>query len=156
MIKYLPRAFTKRLFVFYGLMSRAMTMGVRAIVLDNNERLLLVKHTYVNGWHLPGGGVERSETLIEAVIKEVREEASIQVSGRPVLFHVYRNPHASRFDHVALFICKEWKKGTTWQPDQEIAEIGFFNLDNLPSDTTPATRRRISEVFNGNLPADVW
>ncbi|HYV61483.1 MAG TPA: NUDIX domain-containing protein, partial [Bryobacteraceae bacterium] len=47
----------------YWRFSRPMTLGVRALVVDGSGCILLVKHSYVSGWHLPGGGVEAGETL---------------------------------------------------------------------------------------------
>lgn len=156
MISFLPRSISKRLFVVYGLLTRAMTLGVRAVVMDGEGKVLLVRHTYVAGWHLPGGGVERGETLAEAISKELLEEAHIEVSSRPQYFHTYRNPTTSRYDHVALFLCKDWKTTESWMPNREIAEIGFFSPSDLPQTTTRATQERLNEVLNGVPPADVW
>ena len=44
-----------------------MTLGVRAVVLDGENRVFLVKHCYVSGWHLPGGGVEVGESFLDAL-----------------------------------------------------------------------------------------
>ena len=66
-----------RLMHVYWRFSRPMTLGVRALVQDDDGRILLVKHTYVAGWHMPGGGVEAGETLEEALAKELREEANL-------------------------------------------------------------------------------
>ena len=65
-----------RAFHAWFLVSRPMTLGVRAIAFDTDGRILLVKHTYVDGWHLPGGGVEHGQTVLQALERELLEEAN--------------------------------------------------------------------------------
>lgn len=156
MLSLLPRVIAKRLFIAYGILTRAMTLGVRIIVRDEDSHVLLIRHTYVKGWHLPGGGVERGETLVEAACKELLEEARIEAIGPMQHFHTYRNPKNSRFDHVALFICEEWASLRDWKPSAEIAEIGFFDTTDLPEGTTVSTRARLAEVLNAQPASDIW
>ncbi len=115
-----------------------------------------MRHTYVSGWYLPGGGVERGETVHDAAIKELYEEANLTLNEPPQLIHFYRNPRSSRFDHVALFRCASWSGELRTEPDFEIAEIGFFPLDALPEGTTGPTRTRLKEVFDNQPKSDVW
>ena len=51
----------------YWRFSRGLTLGVRGLVVDPERRIFLIKHSYVPGWHLPGGGVEPNETMREAL-----------------------------------------------------------------------------------------
>ncbi len=148
-----------RHFVFhtYFLLRRPMTLGVRAIVFDEKKNsVFLVRHTYVPGWQLPGGGVERGETFGQALEKELREEANIVLTARPQLFAVYKNAHASPRDHVALYICRCFEQTNPRLPDMEIAECGFFALDDLPEGTTPSTKRRLQEALQDLDPLPLW
>lgn len=143
-----------RLFHLYFRFRRPMTMGVRAVVLDGATRaVFLVRHTYVPGWHLPGGGVEAGETVYEALVKELREEGNIVAEARPRLVGIYFNRRASRRDHVAVFLVERFRQTAPKAPDGEIAESGFFPLDRLPRGVTAATRRRIAEAL-GEREAD--
>jgi ADP-ribose pyrophosphatase YjhB (NUDIX family) len=146
-----------RFFHFYFLVRRPMTLGVRAMVIhEADNSVFLVRHTYVPGWHMPGGGVERGQTLRQALAMELAEEGNIALTGEPQLFGVYFNGRSSARDHVALFICRSWQQSGSRLPDREIAEAGFFPLDALPEGTTQATRRRISEVMSGARAEETW
>jgi ADP-ribose pyrophosphatase YjhB (NUDIX family) len=146
-----------RFFHSYFLIKRPMTLGVRAMVINEADNsVFLVRHTYVPGWYLPGGGVERGQTLRQALDVELAEEANIELTGAPDLFGVYFNRRASARDHVALFICRSWHQAKPRLPDKEIAEAGFFPLDALPDGTTDSTRRRIAEVFDKAKIEDLW
>lgn len=147
----------RRLFHLYFRLRRPMTLGVRGMVLDRVAgTVFLVRHTYVPGWQLPGGGVETGETVGEALAKEMREEGHIRILASPRLFGIYFSRHVSRRDHVALFVIEAFSQDGPKPPDREIAESGFFPLDRLPDGTTPATRRRIAEVLGEREPAADW
>ena len=141
---------------FYWRFSRAATLGTRAMVVDGPGRIFLVKHSYVEGWHLPGGGVETGETLLEALSRELAEEGNIRLDAAPQLFGIYFNKRISRRDHVALFIVRDFRQDGSPQPNHEIVEHGFFPLDALPEDTTRATRARVAEVFGGAAVSELW
>lgn len=136
--------------------ARGLTLGVRALVLDAEGRVFLVKHSYVSGWHLPGGGVEVGETTQEAVARELVEEGNIEVTAPPRLFGVYFNHRISRRDHVLVYVVREFRQDRAPVPDREIVAHGFFAPDALPDDTTPATRARIAEILLGAPVSERW
>ncbi len=141
---------------FYWRWSRGATLGARAVVIDGGGRVFLVKHSYVDGWHLPGGGVETGETMLEALARELAEEGNIRLTAPPKLHGVFFNKRISRRDHVALFIVREFRQETQPLPNYEIVEHGFFGLDALPADTGRATRARLAEVFGGVVASELW
>jgi ADP-ribose pyrophosphatase YjhB (NUDIX family) len=146
----------RRLFHFYWRFARGLTLGVRAVVIDGTGRVFLVKHSYVAGWHLPGGGVEVGETLMMALMRELREEGNIELGEQPDFFAVYFNRRASRRDHVALYVVRAFHQSAPPQPNHEIIAHGFFAPDALPEETTRATRARIAEVLDGRTVAELW
>jgi 8-oxo-dGTP pyrophosphatase MutT (NUDIX family) len=146
----------RRVLHLYWRLSRGMTLGVRAVVLDDVGRVFLVKHSYVAGWHLPGGGVEPDETALEALARELREEGNIEVTSVPQLHAVYFNEHVSRRDHVILFVVRAFRQIAAPVPDREIIAHGFFAPQALPPDTTISTRARIAEVLDAAPVAERW
>lgn len=124
-----------------------MTLGVRAAVIGRDGKVLLIRHSYTPGWYLPGGGVEKGETLQVSLERELMEEGGVALSGPAELFGIYLNQTLSNRDHVALFVCRDWRQENPPQvPNIEIVEWGFFAPDALPTGTTDATRRRLAEI----------
>jgi ADP-ribose pyrophosphatase YjhB (NUDIX family) len=146
----------RRVLHFSWRFTRGMTLGVRAVVVDGDGKVFLVEHSYVSGWHLPGGGVETDETLHVALERELREEGNIELTGPAQLLGVYFNRRISRRDHVAVFIVRSFRQTAPPQPGHEIISHGFFARDALPVDTTRATRQRLAEVFDGRAVAEDW
>ena len=146
----------RRIFHLYWRFARGMTLGVRAIVLDGDNRVFLVKHSYVTGWHLPGGGVEVGETFRDALQRELAEEAGIELSGEPALHGLFFNCHVSHRDHVAVYLIRHFRQDRLPEPSHEIVACGFFDAGALPADTTEGTRLRISEVLEGQAPIATW
>ncbi len=138
-------------------LTRGQTLGVRVVVRDEQDRVLLVRHTYAPGWHLPGGGVDGGETLEQAAVRELLEETGIRAEGRPALFGVYGNFRHFARDHVALFIVEDWVQANDPpRKSLEIAETGFFPAHALPAATVAAVRRRLAEISNDAPPDVLW
>ena len=140
----------------YWRWSRGLTLGARALVIDESRRIFLVQHTYVRGWHLPGGGVEPGETLVTALTRELVEEGNIELTGPPVLHGLFYNPRWSRRDHVACFVVQSFRQAGPPAPNREIAAARFFALDELPGDTGAGSRARIAEVLLGAPVSERW
>ncbi len=131
----------------YYRFSRPLTVGVRGLVRDERGHVLLVRHSYVDGWYMPGGGVERSETVLTALTRELDEETGILLRGRPKFVALYANFREFKSDHVALFLVEAGSYDRVARKSFEIAEYDFFPPDALPEGTTPGTAARIREVI---------
>jgi 8-oxo-dGTP pyrophosphatase MutT (NUDIX family) len=146
----------RRALHLYWRFSRGMTLGVRAVVIDEKGRVFLVKHTYITGWHLPGGGVEPGETVLEALARELKEEGNIDLLEPPVLHGIFLNMRISRRDHVALFVVRHFRQPAPPLPDLEIMAHGFFAPHALPRDASRGTRARVAEVLTGAPVSPRW
>ena len=143
-------------FHLYWRFARGMTLGARAVVLDSENRVFLILHSYVAGWHLPGGGVEVGESMMDGLKRELWEEGRIELTETPVLHGMFFNSHVSVRDHVAVYVVRQYRQDRLPEPNREIAACGFFAADALPEGTTPGTRLRIAEVLQGKPPLATW
>lgn len=150
------RALFSRLLHSYFLMRRSLTIGVRAMVRSADGKFLLVRHTYTPGWHFPGGGVEKGQTTETALRRELLQETDLELVGRPVLHGVFYNGKVSKRDHVLAYLCEVSGRAPGRPASVEIAEIGYFGLDDLPQDTDPGTERRMREIVEGLAQSACW
>lgn len=139
-------------------------LGVRGLVVDRRDKMggmgadqvLLVRHTYVPGWYLPGGGIERGETALTALARELVEEAGIEIQGTPIMHGLFLNRIGNGRDHVVCYVVDEFHVLPAKWPNLEIAEARFFPIDALPEGTTRATRAKIDEILRGVPTSEHW
>ena len=135
--------------------TRGLTVGTRTAVFDGENRVLLVQHSYGSGWLLPGGGVERGETIFDSAKREIREEAGIVAEEEPILRGVCLNDGQFPGDHVAVLTLHKFSQAP-WKPSLEISHAQFFAVDQLPDGTTGGTRRRLKEIISNREIARRW
>ena len=140
----------------YFLARRGLTLGVRAVVRSDDSKFLLVRHTYTKGWHFPGGGVEKGQTAEQALKNELRQETGLQLFGKPVMHGAFHNSAVSKRDHVLVYLCNVQGTLAAKPKSLEIAEIGYFAFEDLPSDINPGTARRIQEILAREKISETW
>lgn len=138
-------------------------VDVRGAVFDAGGRILLVREA-VDGdrWTLPGGWADVNQSPAECVIREVREEAGLQVTVHKLaaVYDRMRHPHPPSEFHIykLFFICHP--VGGELTTSLETTEAAFFAEDALPSDlslgrTLPAQLARMFAHYRDPaLPAE--
>ena len=135
---------------------RPRALGARALVLDSADRVALVKHTYRPNWYLPGGGVNKRESFAEALARELREEIALTDFRLERVLGIYRNGAEGKDDHVVIFVVRAQATAIRAADALEIEEAGWFALDALPADISPASLRRIEEYRRGEIGLGDW
>jgi ADP-ribose pyrophosphatase YjhB (NUDIX family) len=138
-----------------GRVTRGMTLGVRAVVSDDQGRFLVVKQSYTHGWIFPGGGVERGETPLESLARELDEEAAVKMTGQPKLHGLFSNHANFPGDYVAVYCVSDYEEGE-WKATMEITGRAFLARDEIEQDCSDAMRRRLAELAGETEPAGIW
>ena len=134
-----------------------LTFGVKALVLTENNKVLLVKHTYKPGWHIPGGKLEKRETIEDAARRELYEETGVSVDGLPGrLLGTYSNLKRNGSDHVSVFVFEQAPEVEPKPQPIEIEQVAFFPVDDLPEELTEGNRKRILEATGRLESSTVW
>jgi ADP-ribose pyrophosphatase YjhB (NUDIX family) len=145
-----------KILVPYYRITRGQTLGVQGIVIQSGSEILLVRHSYLRGWHLPGGGVDRHEKLEQALARELLEETGLAISGKPKLHGIFSNFEWANGDHIVVYIVNDWERKHSGTSRLEILEQTFFEVNSLPSGLIEGARRRLAEVFHNQPIGDEW
>ena len=134
------------------------TLGVRGLVLDHDDRVALVLHTYLDGWYLPGGGVNPGESYDQALTRDLREEIGLDTFRIERVLGVYHDTVTLKDDHVVAYVVRATASAPPLKTADpfEIEAVGWFALDSLPDDLSPATARRIADFKAGVTGAGAW
>lgn len=121
------------------------TLGVRILLVDGAGRIALVRHSYVDAWYMPGGGVDKGESFERAAHRELHEEVGIAGATIERMLGVYHSRKEGKDDHVAVYVMRVEETPVRAADPREIEEAGWFALDGLPEGVSAATLRRIEE-----------
>ena len=134
----------------------ARVLGVRpsvsAAIFDRRGRVLLQRRSDGGQWGLPGGSVEIGESVVEAVVREVREETGLTVTVRR-LVGVYSHPRHQVFRYPSglswhyVNVCFECAvRAGTLQTCDETLDLRYFPPDRLPRPLLASHRARIRDA----------
>lgn len=136
----------------YWFFRRPVTVGIKIMaILDG--KILLIKNRYEKLWYLPGGAVRGGETLIESAEREMMEECGVTPKNLRV-FGVYTSFSEYKSDHI-IVMCAD-VDGLILHKGFEIEKLELFNMENLPENVSPATRRRVNEYLSGKTNTTIW
>ena len=127
-----------------------LALSANAVLRDARGRVALVRNTYRPGWSLPGGVVDENEPPATACVRELAEELGYVVERIGPLLAVQwaQRANGSPLQFLSLTfdagVCREPERLRA-QPE-EIAEIGFFDLGDLPQGTRPFIAHRLAAI----------
>jgi ADP-ribose pyrophosphatase YjhB (NUDIX family) len=149
------RGLTKVLRPFWR-MRRGLTLGAQGVVIDGNENVLLVRHSYRPGWFFPGGGVDWNETIETALARELEEEVGVTLTEPAQLHGIFANFASFPGDHIAVFVVRHGQRRGDYRKYGEIAETGMFGRGDLPGAIDLGTRARLGEIFDRSPIPALW
>ena len=134
-----------------------LMVGATVLVLDSQNRLLMMKRFESGNWGVPGGAMEPGETTEETAKRELLEETNLK-AGDMELFGVfsgpelyYRYPSGDEVYNVSIVYLTRDVYGDLKLTDEEHIEFGFFLLADLPEKISPPIKpilKKLVESFS--------
>lgn len=125
--------------------------GVRAIIVNDQDEVLLQKRTDLDCWGLPSGSVELDETALEALKREVRQETDLEVrQAEPMALYSgpsqrFKYPNGDEIQCFSVaFVVRDWS-GRPRADGVEGSEVRFWPLDALPGDLVAIHARTLAD-----------
>jgi 8-oxo-dGTP pyrophosphatase MutT (NUDIX family) len=131
-------------------------VGSTVIVLDSQNRLLMMKRSDSGNWGVPGGAMELGETTEETARRELFEETGLE-AGEMTLFGVfsgkelyYRYPRGEEVYNVSIVYLAQDVHGSIKLSDGEHYDFQYFSLENLPENVSPPIKpilKKLMEMY---------
>jgi ADP-ribose pyrophosphatase YjhB (NUDIX family) len=111
-------------------------VGARGVVIDDQNRLLLIQRSDNHRWAIPAGAMELGESIEECAIRETFEETGLRATSlTPFAFYTkytYTNEYGHTYQQILMsFRICSWEGELVRQTEESI-DAGFFPLDALP------------------------
>lgn len=127
---------------------RPRTFGAHALAFTPNNKVVLVKLRYAQGWRLPGGGRKADENPRDAALRELREEIGLVSHGEVQLACELEQTPDFKRDLVSLLIVRDviYRPHWSW----EVQAVMEAELHRLPIDLAPHAARWL-EILKAQL-----
>jgi len=103
-------------------------VGVTGVIFNDQNEVLLFKHTYrAHAWSLPGGYLKKGEHPREALEREIKEESGLTVSADEIV-----KTRTDRSNAVLDMCYTGVLIGGDFKPSKEVTEYGFYTQQNMP------------------------
>lgn len=125
------------------------------ILIRHKDNILLVKNWIgMQSWSLPGGGIDRDESSLEAAHREVKEEVGIILAKDPTPTLIAPSPEPTTLFRIQLFDIELKKKPQVTIDELEIIEYRWVNLKDLEAVANPKLHQLIQIVMerSGEVP----
>lgn len=129
----------------YWFIFRPKTIGVKCLIQNQDNKYLLIKNTYSGDyWTIPGGGINKNESLENAVIREVKEEVGVDITGLKQLGSYFSEIEYKK-DTIYLYTAKTNQTDIT-KNQLEISEALWFDKDSIPQNRSRSLDMILSKM----------
>jgi 8-oxo-dGTP pyrophosphatase MutT (NUDIX family) len=152
--QFMPRLDILTLSMIAKIAVRPTAFGATGLAEDEQGRVLLVRHSYMPGWSLPGGAVGLNEPPETAAIRELQEEVGLTEYAPPEFMGLYTRRVAWFSNVIALYRFRNVR--IAFRPGLEVREAMFCDPLSPPPGTQPGTLRRLAELTGQTPRSPYW